>query len=61
VSFGHGPHFCVAARLARVQLHAMFAAVLDRLADVELTGEPVRLRSNFQNGIKHLPIRWRPA
>jgi cytochrome P450 len=61
VSFGHGPHFCVAARLARVQMHAMFAAVLDRFAHVELTAEPVRLRSNFQNGVKHLPIRWRPA
>jgi cytochrome P450 len=61
VSFGHGPHYCIAARLAHGQMTAMFSAVLDRLADIELTGEPVRLRSNFQNGIKHLPIRWRPA
>lgn len=59
LAFGHGPHFCVAAHLARVQMRAMFAAVLDRLGEVELAGDPVRLRSNFQNGIKHLPIRWR--
>jgi cytochrome P450 len=59
LAFGHGPHFCVAAQLARVQMRAIFTAVLDRLGEVELAGEPVRLRSNFQNGIKHLPIRWR--
>jgi cytochrome P450 len=58
IAFGHGPHFCIAAHLARVQLRAMFGAVLDRLGEVELAGEPQRLRSNFQNGVKHLPIRW---
>jgi cytochrome P450 len=61
LSFGHGPHFCLGAHLARCQLRAIFAAVLDQLGEVELDGKPVRLRSNFQNGIKHLPIRWRAA
>lgn len=59
LAFGHGPHFCVAAQLARVQLRAMLAAVLERWESVEPAGEPQRLRSNFQNGIKHLPIRYR--
>ncbi|RZS43298.1 cytochrome P450 [Herbihabitans rhizosphaerae] len=59
LTFGHGPHFCLGAHLAKVQMRAMFAAVLDQLGQVELAGEPVRLRSNFQNGIKSLPIRWR--
>lgn len=58
LAFGHGPHFCVAAHLARVQMRALFRAVLDQLGSVELAGTPVRLRSNFQNGVKHLPIRW---
>ena len=38
IAFGHGPHFCVAAQLARVQMRAMFGAVLDRFATVELAG-----------------------
>jgi cytochrome P450 len=58
LSFGHGPHYCIGAHLAKVQLRAMFSAVFDLLGEVAPAGEPVRLRSNFQNGIKHLPIRW---
>ncbi len=57
LTFGHGPHFCLGSHLARVQLRAMFGAVLDLLGEVELAGDPVRLRSNFQNGLKSLPIR----
>jgi cytochrome P450 len=58
IGFGHGPHFCIGAHLARTQMRAMFGAVLDKLGEVQLAGEPVRLRSNFQNGVKHLPISW---
>ncbi|WP_018348633.1 cytochrome P450 [Longispora albida] len=56
LAFGHGPHFCLGAALARYQMTAMFAALLDRFATVEGAGEPVRLRSNFQNGLKRLPV-----
>jgi cytochrome P450 len=59
VSFGFGPHFCLGAHLARTQMRAIFRQVLARMGDVALAGEPVRLTSNFQNGLKHLPIRWR--
>jgi cytochrome P450 len=59
LAFGHGPHFCLGAHLARLQMRAIFAAVLDRLDGLEQAGPAVRLRSNFQNGVKHLPIRWR--
>ncbi len=57
VSFGFGPHFCLGAHLARVQFRAVLTELLTW--DVELAGEPVRLTSNFQNGLKHLPIRLR--
>ena len=58
LSFGHGPHFCLGAPLARIQMRAMFGALLDQLGEVRLAGAPVRLRSNFQHGLKHLPVRW---
>ncbi|WP_460399590.1 cytochrome P450 [Actinophytocola sediminis] len=58
LSFGHGPHYCIGAHLAKVQMRALFTALFDVLGEVAPAGEPVRLRSNFQNGVKHLPIRW---
>lgn len=61
MAFGHGPHFCIGAHLARQQMRAMVSAVLDRFDDIRLAGEPVRLRSNFQNGIKRMPIEWSPV
>ena len=36
----------------------MFEEVLTRLPDLELAGDVARLRSNFINGIKHMPVRF---
>lgn len=58
LSFGHGPHYCIGAHLAKVQMRALFTAVFDRLGEVRAAGEIVRLRSNFQHGVKHLPVQW---
>jgi cytochrome P450 len=58
VAFGHGPHFCLGAHLARVQMRALFAEVLSQMGRLEYNGEPVYLCSNFQRGVKRLPIRW---
>ncbi|WIX81381.1 cytochrome P450 [Amycolatopsis carbonis] len=58
LTFGHGPHFCLGSHLARAQMRALFEAVLDQLGEVRLAGEPRRLRSNFQNGLKSLPVQW---
>lgn len=56
--FGHGPHVCVGAHFARVQMAYLFREVLGRTSDIQLAGEPALLRSNFQRGVKRLPIRW---
>jgi cytochrome P450 len=58
LSFGHGPHYCIGAHLAKAQMRALFTAVFDRLGEVRAAGDIVRLRSNFQHGVKHLPIAW---
>ncbi|MFC6705265.1 cytochrome P450 [Flexivirga alba] len=56
--FGHGPHVCVGAHFARVQMAHLFREVLGRTRAIQLGGEPALLRSNFQRGVKRLPIRW---
>jgi cytochrome P450 len=58
LAFGHGPHFCLGAHLARVQMRAMFTEVLTRTSRLEPAGDPAWLRSNFQRGVKRLPLAW---
>jgi len=53
---GGGPHFCLGANLARLEINVFFQEVLRRLPDLQQTGPAARLRSNFINGIKHLPV-----
>jgi len=56
--FGHGPHFCLGAHLARTQMRALFAEVLARTSALAYAGLPSYLRSNFQRGVKRLPVAW---
>ncbi|HET6258062.1 cytochrome P450 [Pseudonocardia sp.] len=57
LAFGQGPHLCLGATFARLQMRVFFTEFL-RLSPVELDGEPRRLVSNFINGITSLPLRW---
>jgi len=54
---GGGPHFCLGAHLAKLEVQIMFDALLPRLADIELTGRPERMRTNFTNALKRMPVR----
>ena len=56
-----GPHFCLGAHLARREITVMFRELFARLPDIAATAEPDRLRSNFINGIKHLPCAFTPT
>jgi cytochrome P450 len=56
VAFGVGPHFCLGAHLARLETSEMLGALLRHAPDMTV-GEPVRVASNFINGIAQLPAR----
>jgi cholest-4-en-3-one 26-monooxygenase len=58
---GGGPHFCLGANLARMEIMVMFDRLLDRIPDIRLDGEVQRLRSNFINGTKHIPVAFAPS
>jgi cytochrome P450 len=57
MTFGKGPHTCLGANLARMEIRIMFETLLPRLAAMEQTGDIVRVRSNFVNGIKRFPVK----
>ncbi len=57
MTFGKGMHGCLGAQLARLEIRIMFETLLPRLASIEQTGDIVRVRSNFVNGIKKFPVR----
>ena len=54
---GGGPHFCLGASLARLEMRALFAELARRCERIEPAGEVHRLRNAFINGIKTLPVR----
>jgi len=58
LAFGYGPHFCLGAELARLQMRTLFTEIFKRLDNIQLAGEPTFLRSNFQRGVKNLPITF---
>lgn len=62
VAFGGGGiHFCLGSHLAKAEIGAMIGEVLGRLPDIELAGDPARMRSDFINGIKRMPVRFTPV
>jgi cholest-4-en-3-one 26-monooxygenase len=58
---GGGPHFCLGRHLAALELRVLLRALAERMPGIALDGEVSRLRSNFINGIKHMPVRFAPA
>ncbi|MEW2135189.1 cytochrome P450 [Streptomyces sp. NPDC005409] len=57
VSFGDGPHVCLGAHFARLQLRVLYEEWCAAMPPPELAGPPRRLVSNFINGITRLPLR----
>lgn len=60
LAFGWGPHFCLGAALARAEVRSIFAELLSRLPDIEVSGPVRRLRSSTVSSIKSMPVRFAP-
>jgi len=59
LAFGMGPHFCLGATLARLEIQAIFNEMLPRLEWIELAGEAEFMQTTFVGGPKHLPVRYK--
>jgi cytochrome P450 len=56
LTFGHGPHYCIAAYLARVEIGSLVRALVELVDDAELSGTPQRMESNFLRGYRSVPV-----
>jgi len=57
---GYGTHYCLGASLAKLEIELIFNAIADAMPDIAKAGDPDRLRSGWINGIKRLPVTYRP-
>ncbi len=58
---GPGAHHCLGANLARREMTVVFRELFRRLPDLEISGEPAMLQSNFIHGIKRMPCTFTPG
>ena len=58
---GGGPHHCLGAYLARMQLRLIIGEIVGRIPDMELAAKPELLRSNVLRGVKHMPVAFTPG
>jgi cytochrome P450 len=61
VTFGYGPHFCIGAHLARVELRALLRELRRTVRSIESAGVARRCLSNFITGVTELPVRMTAA
>jgi len=55
---GGGPHHCLGANLARMEIYVLLEEMAKRVPAIERTGDAQPLRSNFIAGIKHMPVKY---
>jgi cytochrome P450 len=61
LAFGYGPHTCLGAHLARLEIELFFRALIEKIDSMELGGTPEFSESSFVSGLKRLPITFVPA
>jgi len=60
VALGHGPHFCLGASLARLELTVVLEGVADRWRRLVVAGPVRRSGSSIISGIKAAPLTLEP-
>jgi cholest-4-en-3-one 26-monooxygenase len=55
---GGGPHHCLGANLARMEIRVLLEEMARRIPEIELNEDPALLRSNFIAGIKHMRVKF---
>jgi cholest-4-en-3-one 26-monooxygenase len=55
---GGGPHHCLGANLARMEIRVLLEEMAQRIPQFDLVEDPALLRSNFIAGIKHMPVTF---
>ncbi len=61
LTFGHGPHFCLGAPLARLELQVLFSALLARFPGLRLAVPVTQLQHRndvLTGGLAALPVTW---
>lgn len=58
LSFGTGPHVCIGARLAALQLKLLLERIVARIPDIHPTRKPRYLRSIWFNAIIDMPVEF---
>ncbi|MBV1854666.1 cytochrome P450 [Catellatospora tritici] len=61
MGFGHGPHHCVGAQLARMELQVAIGSLVARFPNLELAvaeGELEWKKGMLVRGLRALPVRW---
>ena len=61
LAFGSGNHFCLGARLARMQLRVLFKEILTRLPDIHVVEPPERLTTIWFDAIQKMDVEYTPA
>ena len=61
MAFGFGPHVCMGAAVARLEIRILLEELLARTAQIEFAGPMVYARDSFLRGVKHLPVSVTPA
>jgi cytochrome P450 len=58
LSLGFGPHYCLGANLARMEIRVTLERILARLPDIRLAAEPVFTPSALIDGVNEMPVEW---